>query len=52
MTDELSPLVAKLEMERSTREEAVAAKAATEKKSRDFINEQQDMIEKLNKDKV
>lgn len=50
--DELSPLVAELETERSAKEEAISAKMATERKSREFISGQRELIEKVNKEKV
>lgn len=45
-------MVSKFETEKTAREDAVAAKSLTEQKSRDFINEQRELIETLNRDKV
>lgn len=50
--DELTPYVSQLSTERTAKEEAVAAKNTTEKKSRDFINDQRTLIDRLNKEKV
>lgn len=45
-------MVTKFETEKSARAEAVAAKSQTEQKSRNFINEQRELIEKLNREKA
>ncbi len=50
--DELSPLISRVEAERTAKEEAISSKNATEKKSRTFINEQRDIMEKLDGEKV
>lgn len=50
--EELTPMVAQLESAKTERESALAAKAETERKSRDFISEQRMLIEKLDGEKV
>lgn len=50
--DELTPYVSQLSTERTAKEEAVIAKNTTEMKSRDFINDQRTLINRLNKEKV
>jgi hypothetical protein len=52
VADELSPLVARLEAEKSAKEEALSAKSSTERKSKEFITGQRELIEKLNREKV
>ncbi len=50
--EELAPKVAELESVKSAKESALAAKAETERKSREFINEQSGVIDKLKVEKV
>ena len=52
VAEELTPLVSRLDAEKTAKEEALAAKTATERKSRDFITGQNELIEKLNREKV
>lgn len=52
LLDELTPLIARLEKEKTAKEEAIAAKNSTERKSREFITEQRELVEKLQGEKV
>ena len=45
-------MVAQLESEKNAKENALMAKAETERKSREFISDQRMLIEKLNGEKV
>lgn len=51
-TGELFPLEYRLEAEKMAKEEAVTAKFDMEKKAREFVTEQKNTIERLNKEKV
>lgn len=50
--EELTPMVAELESTKNAKESALSAKAETERKSREVINEQCMLIERLNAEKV
>ena len=50
--DELTPLASRLEAEISAKEEALNAKTSTERKSREFITQQRELVEKLQNEKV